>query len=152
MQYATPAGYHGGPSVVYAGFWLRVVAFIIDTIILSIAGGVLGVAMQAGLSATGMDRSATALLTNLVSTIIGILYYVLQESGAKQATIGKAALGLKVTQLDGVSRISGGQATGRYFGKAISFIILCVGYFMAGWTERKQALHDIMASTLVVKA
>jgi uncharacterized RDD family membrane protein YckC len=58
------------------------------------------------------------------------------------------ALGLVVTDLDG-QRISFGKASGRHFGKIISSLILCIGFIMAGFTERKQALHDIMAGTLV---
>ncbi len=72
------------------------------------------------------------------------------ESSPQQATLGKMALGLKVTDLRG-EPISFGKATGRYFGKFVSELILYVGFMMAGWTEKKQALHDIMAGTLVVK-
>jgi uncharacterized RDD family membrane protein YckC len=72
------------------------------------------------------------------------------ESSPQQATLGKMALGLKVTDLQG-ERLSFARATGRYFGKIVSSLILFVGFMMAGWTEKKQALHDIMAGTLVVK-
>jgi len=78
------------------------------------------------------------------------LYYALMESSKHQATIGKLALGLKVTDMNG-QRISFARATGRYFGKIISGMILLIGYIMAGFTEKKQALHDIMANCLVVK-
>ena len=71
------------------------------------------------------------------------------ESSSKQATLGKLALGIVVTDLSG-NRISFGRATGRYFGKIVSGMIMCIGYIMAGFTERKQALHDIMASCLVI--
>ena len=71
------------------------------------------------------------------------------ESSSKQATLGKLALGIVVTDLNG-NRISFGRATGRYFGKIVSGMIFAIGYIMAGITERKQALHDIMASCLVV--
>ena len=74
----------------------------------------------------------------------------LQESGPNQATLGKKALGLKVTSLTG-DRISFGQATGRFFGKYVSAIILFIGYLMMIWDDRKQTLHDKMAGTLVVK-
>jgi uncharacterized RDD family membrane protein YckC len=61
------------------------------------------------------------------------------------------ALSLRVTDLEG-NRISFLRATGRHFAKVISIAILCAGYIMAGLTERKQALHDLIAATLVVRA
>ena len=59
-------------------------------------------------------------------------------------------LGIRVTDLGG-RRISFAQATGRYLGKMVSSLAFCVGFMMAAFTERKQALHDIIAGTLVVK-
>ena len=78
------------------------------------------------------------------------LYYALLESSSWQATLGKKALGLEVTDLAG-SRISFGRATGRYFARWISNMTLAIGYIMAGFTEKKQALHDILAGTLVIR-
>lgn len=78
------------------------------------------------------------------------LYFSIMESSKAQATIGKMALSLKVTDMEG-NRISFGRATGRFFGKFISEIILMIGFMMAGWTEKKQALHDMMADTLVIR-
>jgi uncharacterized RDD family membrane protein YckC len=82
-------------------------------------------------------------------TLIFWLYFALFESSSKRATPGKMAIGIVVTGMNG-ERISFGRATGRTFGKYISSLILCFGYFMAGWTEKRQALHDVMAGTLVV--
>ena len=82
---------------------------------------------------------------------IAILYYPVQESSAAQATLGKRALGLKVTTLDG-QRIGVGRALGRFFAKILSSLILMVGYIMAAFTEKKQALHDMIAGTLVVRS
>jgi uncharacterized RDD family membrane protein YckC len=86
----------------------------------------------------------------LLRMVLNWLYYSLLESSAWQATLGKKALGLEVTDLDG-NRISFGRATGRFFAKFISSIILGIGYIMAGFTEKKQALHDILAGTLVIR-
>jgi uncharacterized RDD family membrane protein YckC len=72
------------------------------------------------------------------------------ESSAKQATVGKMALGIIVTDLEG-RRLGFGRATGRYFAKILSALILGIGFLMAAFTERKQGLHDMVASTLVVK-
>lgn len=76
------------------------------------------------------------------------IYEAAMESSSKQATLGKMALGLKVTDLEG-RRISFARATGRHFAKLLSGMILLIGYIMAGFTERKQALHDMIAGTLV---
>jgi uncharacterized RDD family membrane protein YckC len=102
-------------------------------------------------SAIGFILAAIAayLTAILVILILQWLYYALMESSNKQATLGKLALGIVVTDLSG-GRISFGRATGRYFGKIISGLILYIGFIMAGLTEKKQALHDIMASCLVV--
>jgi uncharacterized RDD family membrane protein YckC len=73
------------------------------------------------------------------------------ESSSYQGTLGKMALGLTVTDLEG-RQISFGRATGRYFSKIITgFIPLGIGYAMAGFTEKKQALHDIIAGCLVLR-
>lgn len=86
----------------------------------------------------------------VLGVVIEWLYYALLESSAWQATIGKKTLGLEVTDLAG-RRISFARATGRYFGKFISAIIFLIGYIMAGFTEKKQALHDMMAGCLVMR-
>jgi uncharacterized RDD family membrane protein YckC len=78
------------------------------------------------------------------------LYEAFMTSSSKQATLGKMAMGVVVTDLAG-NRISFGRATGRFFGKLLSGIILMIGYLMQPFTEKKQALHDILAGTLVVK-
>jgi len=138
------------------------VAFIIDAIFISIVtlGAVtivtevrvlLGV--PAGLSAGryGVEvlRRSRPLIF-LIIMVVPWLYWALMESSSHQATLGKMALGLNVTDLKG-ERLSFGRATGRYFGKFVSELILYIGFMMAGWTAKKQALHDIMAGTLVVK-
>jgi len=122
----------------YAGFWLRFGAAIIDGILVGLVNGVLQGFMGKGF------------WYGLLSLLIGWLYYTLMESSSHQATLGKKVLGLRVTGLNG-QRISFGRATGRYFGKIISAILLFIGYIMAAFTSKKQALHDILAGTLVVK-
>lgn len=77
------------------------------------------------------------------------LYFALMESSAYQGTLGKMALGIRVTDLDG-GQIDFGRATGRYFAKILSFITLMIGYIMAAFTGKKQALHDIIAGTVVL--
>lgn len=143
-------------TIVYAGFWKRFLAIIIDTIILSIAGaiigGIVGFIIGAILGASGTDlktiQGISAVIGGIIGLVLNWLYFTLLESSSKQATFGKMALGIIVTDLNG-SRISFGKANGRYWGKIVSGILLCIGFIMAGTTLKKQALHDIMASTLV---
>lgn len=105
-----------------------------------------------GEEAIGMAGAlvGAAMLTWMVTIVAAWLYFALLESSKLQASIGKLALGIIVTDMEG-NRITFGKATGRYFGKIISAIILYVGFMMAGFTEKKQGLHDIIAGTLVWK-
>jgi len=150
------------PAVAYAGFWLRFVAFIIDQLLLYFVAMILFLPFAASMGMRGMmmgrPRDLQALFPMihamlrlaLLRIVLHWLYYSLLESSAWQATLGKKALGLEVTDLDG-NRIGFGRATGRFFAKFISWIILLIGYIMAGFTEKKQALHDILAGTLVIR-
>jgi uncharacterized RDD family membrane protein YckC len=143
--------------VEYAGFWLRFVAYIIDYLVMLVPGIVVqvGLGLVTGAAMRGSASQQTIevvaqLVGILVGLIIAWLYYALMESSQRQATLGKMALGLVVTDLEG-GRLSFGRATGRHFGKIVSLLILGIGYMMAGWTQRKQALHDSMANALVVR-
>jgi uncharacterized RDD family membrane protein YckC len=147
----------GGPPQ-YAGFWLRWVAVIIDSLLLGVVGFVIG--LMTGMQGRFLSHRAVPMSPSFLvsmafgrmglSTVIGWLYYALMESSRNQATLGKMALGLTVTDLQG-NPVTFGRATGRYFGKFISNLTLYIGYMMAGWTQQKQALHDIMASCLVLQ-
>ena len=153
----------------YAGFWLRLLADLIDNIVLGIPYGFLAVMIFA--SAIPMLRDLAAQNPNplLIASRLGSrillfvllnllgtwLYWSLLESSSWQATLGKKALGLYVTDLQG-SRVSFGKASGRFFaGRGISlvpsigalyYLIDCI---MAGLTEKKQSLHDMIAGCLV---
>ena len=81
---------------------------------------------------------------------IAWIYFAVFEASRKQGTLGKLAVGIKVTDLNG-NRIGFGRASGRYFGKYISATIIGIGYLMAAFTKRKQGLHDLMAGCLVVR-
>jgi uncharacterized RDD family membrane protein YckC len=83
--------------------------------------------------------------------VLGWLYYAGMESSEHQGTLGKMALGLVVTDING-QRLSFGRASGRFFARIItSFVPLGIGFIMAGFTEKKQALHDMIASCLVLR-
>ena len=138
-------------AVVYSGFWRRVAASLIDSVILSVVGFILGMVLGLAMVSGGTDDTEVVELTgNVVGIFLGWLYYALMESSSKQATIGKMVMGIKVTDLEG-NQISFARASGRHFGKIISSLILAIGYLMMLWTEKKQTLHDKMAGCLVVK-
>jgi len=138
-------------AVVYSGFWRRVAAFLIDSVILGVVGAILGIVLGVAMVSGGTDDTEVVELTgNVVGIFLGWLYYALMESSSKQATIGKMVMGIKVTDLEG-NQISFARASGRHFGKIISSLILAIGYLMMLWTEKKQTLHDKMAGCLVVK-
>jgi uncharacterized RDD family membrane protein YckC len=143
----------------YATFWHRLAAYLIDYVLISLITcplgfmmGVMGaVAEQSGSGDAAQAASAGAtLIVYVVAFVAGWLYNALMESSSWQGTVGKRVLGIRVTDLDG-NRIGFGRATGRYFGKIISGMICAVGYIMVLFTERKQGLHDMMASTLVLQ-
>ena len=152
-QYNQPTDLFLEEPAVYSGFWERVGAYIIDVIILGVIGLVIGLFI--GQSRTIYTDSSFYTVyfstSNLISLVINWLYFAIQESSASQATIGKRALGLKVTSMNG-GRISFGQASGRFFGKILSAIILLIGFLMMLWDDKKQTLHDKLAGTLVVKS
>jgi uncharacterized RDD family membrane protein YckC len=139
----------------YGGFWVRVLAYVIDAMILQVASTVL-VAIGVG-SMFAVGTQDDALIGGGLITVYGLmfalnwLYYAVLESSAWQGTLGKQALKLVVADEAG-RRIGFGRATGRYFAKFISTFILLIGFFMVGWTRRKQGLHDLIAGTVVFRA
>ncbi len=118
----------------YAGFWVRAGAFVIDSIFLAMALTVL--AMVASVGA-------------IFGLAIPWLYEALMLSGERQATLGKMALGIVVTDTAG-GRLTFGRATGRHFAKYLSSLIFGIGFIIAAFTDKKQALHDFMAGTIAV--
>jgi serine/threonine-protein kinase len=149
------------PSVEYADFWLRWIASWIDALILGIPWLItvfffIWLFFQKGFfydlsEDTNLAANWIAFgVANVVFILPTWLYYAIMESSPTRATAGKMVLGIIVTDLDG-NRISFGRATKRYFGKIISGMILYIGYILAGFTDKKQALHDIMSGCLVVK-
>lgn len=175
----TPPSYPAYPAVApartvaYAGFWLRFVAYILDAIILGIPAFFLFIPFFAASGILNSLNSSSPFSPDTFARLMGMrmilrfalmilvaewLYYALLESSPWQATVGKKILGLYVTDLAG-ARISFGRATGRYFSMILFRIIPLLGVFLlwpidcicAGFTERKQALHDMMASCLVIR-
>jgi uncharacterized RDD family membrane protein YckC/Tfp pilus assembly major pilin PilA len=126
----------------YAGFWRRFAAYAIDYVVVLLASAVLAAAAQtAGLVGDGARLSLLALAGYF-------LYCALLESSSLQATLGKRALGIKVTNRRG-ERIGFGRAAARFVAKLLSVLTMLVGYLLAAVTPRRQALHDLLAGTLV---
>jgi len=137
----------------YAGFWRRFAAYTIDWAVLSVVLYFLFnlIFFEMRFGASWDDARAIAVILLLpISTMLYWCYFSGMESSPLQGTIGKLAVGLYVTDLQG-QRISFGRATGRHFGKFLSGLILSIGYIMAGFTKKKQGLHDIIASCLVLR-
>ncbi|MBX9725375.1 MAG: RDD family protein [Candidatus Obscuribacterales bacterium] len=139
-------------ELIYAGFWLRVAACIIDSIIFGIPITIFQVALTFLSKAVG-DPTVSLIVSLSMLVISAALYGLyggLFESSKFQATPGKMLLKLKVTDLDG-NRCSFARAFARYMGMGVSDATLYIGYLMAAWTEKKQCLHDKIANCLVVK-
>lgn len=146
----------------YGGFWIRFVATLIDGLLLGVVVGIPMGLLQFAVLGLGPPPPAPgqppdlsylgqAQLFNVISMVINVSYYALMESSKYQATLGKMALGLKVVDAYG-RRISVARAYGRELAKILSALICLIGYIMAGFSAKKQALHDLIAGTLVVKA
>ena len=127
-------------AVQYAGFWRRFVAAFLDVTLIFMV--LITIAVIFALS-------RIAPIFALAVVIIPWIYSAIMESSSKQATLGKMLLGIVVTDLEG-RRISFAKATVRYLGKAVSILLFFAGFIMAGFSKRKQTLHDMMVGCLVV--
>ncbi len=144
-------------AMVYAGFWIRFLAVLIDGIILFVVDTILNFAI--------LGTSAARLATNpagvgAAMSSIGLIWlisvaiqcaYETYFIGKMGATPGKMAMGLKVVRPDG-SPVDYARAAGRYFAKILSAIILFIGYIMVGFDSQKRGLHDMICDTRVIKA
>ena len=161
------AGYAAVPRVEYAGFWLRFLALLIDNAVMGIAFVLILIPLifLTGLGGfisefhpnEDMNDVGIFMLIGLlflaatVSLVFTWLYHALMESSEWQATVGKKVLGLVVTDMAG-QRVSFWRATARHFAKIITNMVpTFIGYIMAGFTEKKQALHDMLAGCLVLR-
>ena len=144
----------------YAGFWRRFAAYMIDQALIAWAlnefwGSFFNFARASFAEQRDFDiyryweTIATVCMWALTIPLV-TMYHAGMESSPLQATMGKFAVGIYVTDLQG-QRISFKKAAGRIFGKFISGAILGIGYLMAGFTEKKQALHDSMSGCLVMR-
>jgi uncharacterized RDD family membrane protein YckC len=157
---SAPRVYTATPTFRYSGFWRRFVAMMIDgfvftpiAIALLASTGIFGIILHSGedFESVGAAMFGLSVLGMLLLLSVGSwLYHTVMESSRYQGTLGKLALGSIVTDLNG-QRISFARANGRFFGKWLSGAIFNIGFLMAAFTEKKQALHDIIAGTLVIQ-
>jgi uncharacterized RDD family membrane protein YckC len=155
------------PRVEYGGFWLRFLAYLIDAAVITLGVLFIGIPLvfltglgallsqihpEEDLSEAGFWLILAAIfLFATVSLAVTWLYHALMESSEWQATVGKKALGLVVTDMAG-HRVSFGRASGRHFAKIVTNMVPAfIGYIMAGFTEKKQALHDMIAGCLILR-
>ncbi|MBI2406431.1 MAG: RDD family protein [Candidatus Harrisonbacteria bacterium] len=138
----------------YAGFWKRLAAFIVDSVIVSagefLSGFFLGIPYDVLTGRAEFVEHIPEYVLIIISNILfAWVYYAAMESSRKQATLGEMALGIIVTDLS-ENRISFGRASGRFFAGIISGFTLGIGFLMIGFTARKQGLHDMIAGCLVI--
>jgi len=173
--YAAPQVYAQAPTSQYAGFWVRFVAYFVDSLIIGIpmtavivtvilVFGAGSIAAFKSLPSNPDPDQVQAQLIPMITALIGAyamfiagalmlywLYFALMESSDRQATFGKAMMNLRVTDANG-NRLSFGHASGRFFSKIITGMVpFGIGYIMAGFTQKKQALHDFIAGTVVIR-
>jgi uncharacterized RDD family membrane protein YckC len=122
-----------------ASFGTRLVASLVDGVILIVAGGILGALL-------GSDG------TQAIGTLLGLAYYVYLEGSPSGQTIGKRAMGIRVIDLETAGPIGYGRAAIRYFGRIVSGIACLLGYFWMLWDDQKQTWHDKFATCVVVPA
>ena len=157
-------GFHASGEVVYAGFWKRVAASFIDGLVIGAASQIVQMLLMVVFMAIGAGNGAfrrgdnpfdgafgIAIIASvyLLPIALQVFYFAAFHASSKQATLGKMAVGIKVVGDDG-RRIGLLRGIARYFGYWLSALILCIGYLMAAFTPRKQALHDLMCATQVV--
>lgn len=155
ITYATPLE----KQMEFAGFWKRFLAYMIDYFILNSVGTIIGLFIGIPLGIFGAASGLTEdemtfflfgvyVIILPFSILLGLLYYGICESSKMEGTIGKYALGIKVINKDG-SKISFWKAVGRAFAMTISLFTFGVGWIMIAFTDKKQALHDMVAGCYV---
>jgi uncharacterized RDD family membrane protein YckC len=139
----------------YAGFWIRFAAALIDIVVMFTpfcAVALFGIVFVRLVSAARKYDPTVGILTALLvaSAFVSLLYFALMESSSWQATIGKKAFGVYVTDIEG-RRLTLSRATGRTLAKYLSTLTVGAGYVLCAFTSKKQALHDVIAKCLVMR-
>ena len=147
------------PLTIFAGFWVRLLAFIIDVIILGIFnwvfynvwGLVSGAGWMSGVAADPFTEvTGASWLVGLLVSFFTVVAYLICFWGWRGQTPGKMALRLKIIRSDG-SDIGWSIATLRFLSYIISFLPVFIGFIWVAFDVNKQGLHDKMADTYVVR-
>jgi uncharacterized RDD family membrane protein YckC len=150
-MFTSPQTREAEPAVDYAGFWARAGALVIDWLVVTGFAAAVLVTFGFWMGLTGIgDEDTVVAIGFLASLLFAWLYFAISESSAKQAILGKRAVGIAVTDLAG-RRISFGRATARSFARWLNNVLLGIGYVKAAFTSQKRGLHDYVAGTLVVR-
>jgi len=137
----------------FAGFWIRFVACLLDSLILGAVQFGIGLAFglaDGAIIGGDSDSFALGLVTWLCSTVVGVTYYIF-FTGYNGQTPGKMVLRIQVVRTDGTPMTYGRAFLREVVGKFVSALILGIGYLMAGFDRNKQGLHDRIAGTYVIK-
>lgn len=147
----------------YAGFWIRFFAAALDILFVCLIvlaygfaclliGLFLGLIMSMVMSASAMTSilALLSVMAYVVAVILGILYEPYLLSSKHQATLGMMAMNLKIVNTD-MQPISFGRAFARYLCQILTSITCGIGYLMIVFTKKKQALHDMITETLIVR-
>lgn len=136
----------------YAGFWLRLIAAAIDAGILLIVIWLLGFVFSVDITAPVHDGAdfLNFRLFELTAIFSAWMYFAVMESATPQATVGKLFMGIYVTDIEG-DRLVFSRASMRYWAKYLSVFTLLIGFLVAAFTRQKQALHDRVVKSLVLK-
>jgi uncharacterized RDD family membrane protein YckC len=140
MQDIIDAPVEAEHNFTYAGFWIRVAANIIDSFVIWIFQFLVSLVV-----------GEIPISVGVFALVVWLIYYPAMESSSRQATLGKMAVGIKVGDANG-GQLSFANALGRYFAKILSALTLYIGFMMAGWDPKCQALHDKIANTYVFHA
>ena len=135
---APPGSYQSGPSGPRAGFGRRLLAFIVDFLVLLIPSAIV-------LAVFGRNAGGQG-----IQTLISLAYFTYFEGGPTGATLGKRALGIRVYDLRQGGPIGYGRGLIRWLGRIVSGFVCYLGYFWMLWDREKQCWHDKIATTVVV--
>lgn len=142
-------------AAVYGGFWLRSAATLIDSVVMFFPLLFVTIIsyhiVEAVLKAKRYDADLALLAWPIISIVFTLLYFSLLENSPLQGTLGKLAVGLRVSDI-GRRRLTLGRATGRTLAKYLSCLTFGIGFIMCGFTKKKQALHDLIAGCLVLRS
>ncbi|HEX3607378.1 MAG TPA: RDD family protein [Candidatus Dormibacteraeota bacterium] len=158
--YGDPAAYGGGfapvsgpaPGLAYAGFWIRVVAYLIDSAIIFALVFVLAL-VSGGITKTDPNTGVQTVNASVqvFAFLIG-LAYVIGFWTVRSATPGQIALGMRILRVDNGAPLDAGKAVIRYIGYIIAVLPFGLGLIWAGFDPRKQGWHDKIAGTVVVRS